>query len=172
VKKEFLGELFTSQKSLLVVRIISANFIILHQKQRRLMTMIHQIGRQLRQQIHYFSGELCKGMGTVVSRFFEEAVFGISSSGSVRLTEIGRALEEKIPLHATHKRLSRNLADQSLEHNIGSNVLKLGSKRIKENTLLIVDPSDIQKKYAKKMQYLAKVRDASEDTIGNGYSLC
>ena len=134
--------------------------------------MIHQIGRQLRQQIHYFSGELCKGMGTVASRFTEEAVFGISSSGSVRLTEIGRALEEKIPLHATHKRLSRNLADQGLEHTIGSNVLKLGSKRIKENTLLIVDPSDIQKKYAKKMQYLAKVRDASEDTIGNGYSLC
>ncbi len=134
--------------------------------------MIQQIGRKLRQQIHYFSGELCNGIGTIASRFTEEAVFGISSSGSVRLTEIGRALEENIPLHATHKRLSRNLADESLEHNIGRNILKLGSKRIKENTLLIVDPSDIQKKYAKKMQYLAKVRDGSEDTIGNGYSLC
>lgn len=134
--------------------------------------MIHQIGRKLRQQIHYFSGELCKGMGAVASRFAEEAIFGISASGSVRLTQIGRALEEKNPLHATHKRLSRNLADQRLEHHIGSNVLKLGSKRIKENTLLIVDPSDIQKKYARKMQYLAKVRDGSEDTIGNGYSLC
>jgi len=134
--------------------------------------MIHQIGRKLRQQIHYFSGELCNGMGAVASRFTEEAVFGISSSGSVRLTEIGRTLEEENPLHATHKRLSRNLADESLKHNIGSNILKLGSKRIHENTLLIVDPSDIQKKYAKKMQYLAKVRDGSEDTIGNGYSLC
>ena len=85
--------------------------------------MIHQIGRKLRQQIHYFSGELCKDMGVVASRFIEEAVFGLSASGSVRLTEIGRALEEKIPLHATHKRLSRNLADQSLEHNLGHNVL-------------------------------------------------
>jgi hypothetical protein len=47
--------------------------------------------------------------------FVEEAVFGISASGSVRLTDIGRALEEKIPLHATHKRLSSNLADESLE---------------------------------------------------------
>lgn len=134
--------------------------------------MIHQIGRKLRQQIHYFSGELCNGMGCVASRFVEEAVFGISSSGSVRFTEIGRALEETIALHATHKRLSRNLADESLEHSIGSNVLKLGSKHINENTLLIVDPSDIQKKYAKKMQYLAQVRDGSEDTIGNGYWLC
>ena len=134
--------------------------------------MIHQIGRKLRQQIHYFSGELCNGMGLVASRFVEEAVFGISCSGSVRLTEIGRALEEKIPLHATHKRLSRNLADENLEQTIGSNVLKLGSKHINENTLLIVDPSDIQKKYAKKMQYLAPVRDGSEDTIGKGYWLC
>ena len=133
--------------------------------------MIHQIGRKLRQQIHYFSGELCKDMGVVASRFIEEAVFGLSASGSVRLTEIGRALEEKIPLHATHKRLSRNLADQSLEHNLGHNVLELGSKHINEDTLLIVDPSDIQKKYAKKMQYLAEVRDGSEDTIGNGYWL-
>jgi hypothetical protein len=134
--------------------------------------MIHQIGRKLRQQIHYFSGELCKGMGLVASRFVEESVFGISCSGSVRLTEIGRALEEKIPLHATHKRLSRNLADENLEHTIGSNVLKLGCKHINKDTLLIVDPSDIQKKYAKKMQYLAEVRDGSEDTIGKGYWMC
>jgi hypothetical protein len=134
--------------------------------------MIHQIGRKLRQQIHYFSGELCKGMGAVASRFVEESVFGLCASGSVRLTEIGRALEEKIPLHATHKRLSRNLADESLEHNLGSNVLKLGSKHINEDTLLIVDPSDIQKKYAQKMQYLAEVRDGSEETIGKGYWLC
>ena len=134
--------------------------------------MIHQIGRKLRHQIHYFSGELCKGMGTVVSRFVEEAVFGLSASGSVRLTEIGRALEEKIDLHATHKRLSRNLADESIEHNLGRNVLELGSKQINEDTLLIVDPSDIQKKYAKKMQYLAEVRDGSEDTIGKGYWIC
>ena len=134
--------------------------------------MIHQIGRKIRQQIHYFSGELCNGMGAVASRFTEEIVFGICSSGSVRLTEISRALEEQISLHATHKRLSRNLADQSLEHNISNKILRFGSKRIKQKTLLIVDPSDVQKKYAKKMQYLAKVRDGSQDTIGNGYSLC
>ncbi len=134
--------------------------------------MIHQIGRKLRQQIHYFSGELCKDMGRVASRFVEEAVFGISCSGSVRLTQIARALEEQISLHATHKRLSRNLADESLEHKIGCNVLMLGSKHINENTLLIVDPSDIQKKYAQKMQYLTEVHDGSDDRIAKGYWLC
>lgn len=134
--------------------------------------MIQQIGMKLRQQIHYFSGELCSEMGVVASRFVEEAIFGISSSGSVKLTEIGRALEEKIPLHATHKRLSRNLADTGLEQGVGGNILRLGAKRIKENTLLIVDPSDVHKRYAQKMQYLADVRDGSEQTIGKGYWLC
>lgn len=134
--------------------------------------MIQQIGRKLRQQIHYFSGELCTGLGKVSSRFIEEAIFGISSSGSVRLTEISRALDEKIDLHATHKRLSRNLADEMLEPTVGEKMLQLGSKRINRDTLLVVDPSDLRKKYAQKMEYLAKVRDGSERTIGKGYWLC
>lgn len=134
--------------------------------------MVHQIGRKLRQQIHYFSGELCAGLGRVSSRFVEEAVFGISARGSVRLTEIGRSLEEEIDLHATHKRLSRRLADEDLEQSVGEKVLQLGSKRINQDTLLIVDPSDLTKKYAQKMEYLADVRDASEKTIGKGYWLC
>jgi len=134
--------------------------------------MIQQIGMKLRHQIHHFSGELCSGLGIVASRFVEETIFGISSSGSVKLTQIGRALEEKIPLHATHKRLSRNLANKELEHAVGSNILRLGAKRIKENTLLIVDPSDVHKKYAQKMQYLAEVHDGSEKSIGKGYWLC
>lgn len=134
--------------------------------------MIQQIGRKLRQQIHYFSGELCTGFGKVSSRFIEEAIFGISASGSVRLTEIGRALEERIGLHATHKRLSRNLADEKLESAVEEKVIQLGSKRINQDTLLVVDPSDLQKKYAQKMEYLAEVRDGSEGTIGKGYWLC
>lgn len=134
--------------------------------------MLHQIGSKLRQQIHNFSGELCKGMGKVTSRFVEEAVFGLSASGSVRLTEIGRSLEEDIPLHATHKRLSRNLAESTLGSRIENNVLRLGAGRISKKTLLIVDPTDLQKKYAHKMQYLADVRDASEKTIGKGYWMC
>lgn len=42
------------------------------------------------------------------------------------MTEIGRALEEKIPLHATHKRLSRNLTNEDIEEAIGAKVLEMG----------------------------------------------
>ena len=36
------------------------------------------------------------------------------------MTQIARALEESIALHATHKRLSRNLANERLEDNLES----------------------------------------------------
>lgn len=134
--------------------------------------MIHQVGNKLRQQIHKFSGKLCTNIGKVSSRFVEETIFGISASGSVRLTEIGRSLEEGIALHATHKRLSRNLADKSLGVHIQNKILQLGARRVSEKTLLIVDPTDLQKKHAKKMQYLATIRDASEKKIGKGYWMC
>lgn len=134
--------------------------------------MVHQIGRKLREQIHNFSGELSAELGQISTRFVEEMVYGLSSGGSVRLTEIGRSLEEDISLHATHKRLSRNLARRDLGAKIRQKVLELGSRRIKKDTLLIVDPSDLTKKYAEKMEYLATVRDASDKTIGSGYWLC
>ncbi len=121
---------------------------------------------------YYFSGELSAGLGKVSTRFVEEMVYGISSSGSVRLTEVSRALEEDVSQHATHKRLSRNLAREELKATIGENILKLGASRIKDRTLLIVDPSDLQKRYVRKMEYLARVRDGSEGSLGRGYWTC
>lgn len=134
--------------------------------------MLHQIGHKLRAQIHQFSGELSTRLGKVSTRFVEEMIYGLCASGSVLLTEVARALEEEIDLHATHKRLSANLDEKRLEATIAESVLVQGARRIKDDTLLIVDPSDITKKYAKKMEYLACVRDASEKRIGDGYWMC
>ena len=49
-------------------------------------------------------------------------------------------------------------------------ILSLASNRVKEKTLLILDLSDLKKKYAEKMEYLALVRDGSEGgEIVDGY---
>lgn len=45
----------------------------------------------------------------------------------------------------------------------------MAASRIQELTLLILDLSDISKKYARRMEYLAKVHDGSEDGVANGY---
>ena len=131
--------------------------------------MVHQIGVKLRVQIHQFSGKLCTGMGKVGRRFVEEMLYGIQARGSVRLSEVARSLSEKTSVKKRIDRLSRNLGRSGLADEIGEAVLAQGASHIGENTLLIVDPTDITKKYAKKMECLAKVRDASRKELGLGY---
>lgn len=134
--------------------------------------MIHQVGRKLREKIHEFSGEVSQGLGKVKRRLVEEMLYGLQARGSVRLSEVARALEEPIRLHKTHDRLSRNLADPGIREEVGKEVLGQGAKRIGKDTLLIVDLSDLRKKYAEKMEYLATIRDGSEKELGLGYWLC
>jgi len=45
----------------------------------------------------------------------------------------------------------------------------MAARRIGEATLLILDISDLSKKYAKRMEYMARVRDGSEKEEGRGY---
>jgi len=134
--------------------------------------MIHQIGGKLRAKIHEFSGEVSLGLGKVKRRMVEEMIYGIQARGSVRVSEVARALEEEIALDKTHERLRRNLGDPAIREVVGSALLEQGAKRIGKHTLLIVDLSDLRKKYAQKMEYLAGIRDGSEKELGLGYWLC
>lgn len=133
------------------------------------MGIIHQVSNKLREQIAGFSGELSKSLKKVGKRFTEEMIYGILSSGSVHLTEISRSLEEDITMHKTHDRLCRNLGSSELEEKIGSTILKKGSRYVSEDTLIVIDPTEIIKPYADKMEYLTKVRDGSTKEIKNGY---
>ena len=127
---------------------------------------------KLREQIIKFSGELSFGWPKVMQRFIVEALYGIQARQSVRLTEIARSLEEKIPLRKTHCRLCRQLGRWGLWRKITDSLCQMASSRVKEDTLLVLDISDIAKKYARRMEYLATVHDGSEGTLTNGYWTC
>ena len=101
-----------------------------------------------------------------------QALYGIAARGSVRLSEIGRALEETVPLAKTETRLSRNLGCRALHDHLGGAFLGEGSARIGKRTLLVLDLSDIAKPCARKMEYLARVRDGSSGELVDGYWLC
>jgi hypothetical protein len=131
-----------------------------------------RIARNLRSRIALFSGELSAGLPKVAARLVTEMVYGIQASQSLVLTKIARVLDEKISIKKVEGRLSRQLVRTGLGERVQDNLLKLAAPLVGNDTLLILDPSDIQKKYARKMQYLAKVRDGSEDEIGNGYWTC
>jgi hypothetical protein len=116
-----------------------------------------------------FSGELSAGLPKVSRRFVAEIIFGIQARGSVRLTEVGRALGEKISLKKTEERLSRQLGRRGLERRIQRRLIEQASARIEEDTLLVLDLSDVTKKYAEKMENMGRVRDGSEKELAWGY---
>ncbi len=128
-----------------------------------------KVARKLRVRIGRFSGDLSKGLCVAAQRFVSEMVYGIQAAQSVMLTEIGRTLEESVPLRKTQWRLSRNLQRPELEETLQDNVLRMAAGHIGHDTLLIIDPSDLSKKYAKKMEFLATVRDGSAHDFALGY---
>ena len=111
---------------------------------------------------------LAKPLGKVDRKFVQSMLKGISVSRSLNLTEIARGLEENISLHATHKRLSRNLYDEALVENISERLLRLGSERVGPNTRLIVHVSELQKKFARKIEFLPTAEENSEA----GFKVC
>ena len=130
------------------------------------------MARKLRDQIVGFSGEPSRGLPKTAERFVQEMVYGIQASQSVVLTKIGRTLEESISIKKVEERLSCQLLRCGMGQRLQENLLEMASSLICKNTLLILDPSDIRKKYAKKMQYLATVHDGSEAELGSGYWTC
>lgn len=131
-----------------------------------------KIRSRLKAQLTKFSSELCEGLTKPLAGFVSQVLFGIQSSQDVKLSNISRSLQEKIPLIRTEKRLSRNLKSAELEKELTPQLVRMGSSRIQRNTVLALDLSDIRKEYAQKMENLAMVRDGSTGELHNGYWLC
>jgi hypothetical protein len=141
-----------------------------HNPERPVLMNITQISLRLREQMEVFLGNLpaCKP----ARRFALEALYGIASRGSLKLSEIARSLNESIALIKTENRLSRQAARPGLAEVVRDWVIARAEPYVGDNPLLIIDPSDIAKPYAHKMEYLARVRDGSKKEQADGYWLC
>lgn len=129
---------------------------------------------KVREQLRGFLGIFSPRFSKPVAHFIGQMVYGIQAAQDVKLSQIGRELHESIPIGKTENRLSRNLALEGLDEALHDCLLDYSARRIREDTLVIIDPSDIQKGYARKMPYLAKVWDGSKGGVGDnlGYSGC
>jgi hypothetical protein len=116
--------------------------------------------------------ELSAGLPKVAKRLAREMVYGTQASQSVVLTKVARTLEEQTAIKKVEERLSRQLLRKGVGQRVQHNLLTLASGLLGKDTLLILDPSDIRNKYARKMEYLTKVHDGSANEIGNGYWTC
>ena len=130
-----------------------------------------KVRSRLKAQLSKFCTALCAKLSKPQGKFVAQMLYGIQSSQDVKLSNIGRALGEEIPLIRTEKRLSRNLQHAELEELLSNQLVELASPRIQENTVLALDLSDIHKAYAEKMEHLAYVWDGSAGEKHPGYWL-
>ena len=101
-------------------------------------------------------------------------LFGIQAARDTLVSEIARSLQEDILAKKTQERLEHHLQADGLDDKIHGSLLCDAAASIHEDTLIIIDPTDVQKPYAEKMPYLAKVWDGSKGKVGDnlGYTLC
>lgn len=125
-----------------------------------------------REQLKGFLGEISPHFSKPLGKFVGDMVYGIQASQDVKFSQIARTLDEPISMKKLEDRLSRMLRSEGIEEGIFGVVARLGARRIRQDTLIVIDPTDIRKLYAKKMEYLARVRDGSTGEIGNGYNAC
>jgi hypothetical protein len=130
-----------------------------------------KVRSRLKAQLTKFCSELCSGLSKPLGKFVAQMLYGIQSSQDVKLSNIGRALGEAIPLIRTEKRLSRNLKYAELEAGLTTKLVEMASARIHEDTVLALDLSDIRKEYARRMEHLAPVWDGSSGETHQGYWL-
>jgi hypothetical protein len=130
-----------------------------------------QLSQQIQVKLHQYCYNFKAGYSKPEIRFIRQMHFGILKSGSVLLSSIGRSLSEKVSHKKTTERLGRHLGREGLWEKVTDSVLKQQRHYIRRCRYLVLDLSDISKRYAKQMEGLGRVHDGSEDEITNGYWL-
>ena len=98
-------------------------------------------------------------------RLIGEMIYGIQAAKDIKLSSITRSLNEPIALIKTEDRLSRNLDDRDFTDQINKEICRLASKKVLDDMVIAIDPGDIRKKHASKMECLCKIHDGSEHEI-------
>ena len=132
------------------------------------------IAAKLLGQLNSFLGRISPHFRKPVARFIGDMLYGIMSQKDVKLSSIVRALKEGITPKKVEDRLSRMLSSKGLERDLHDVIAAEGARKVHRDTLIILDPSDVQKPYARKMEHLAKVWDGSKGEVGDnlGYWGC
>ena len=132
------------------------------------------IATKLIGQLEKFLGRISPHFHKPVARFIGDMMYGIMAEKDVKLSSVVRALKEGITPKKVEDRLSRMLSSKGLERGLHDAIAAEGAGKIHRDTLIILDPSDVQKPYARKMEHLAKVWDGSKGDVGDnlGYWGC
>jgi len=125
-------------------------------KKEKLMT------KKLQDKFTRFVNHLSQSLNKPEQKFLKACSFGILSSQSCIVRRTAQSLNEKISSKKTQERLIYHLDKSELDEKISQTLLQRQCHKLRKDSLIIVDPSDIVKKYADKMDGLSKVRDGKD----------
>jgi hypothetical protein len=123
------------------------------------------------EELRRFLTRFCPTLDKTRQRFFRQSVFGILQSRSLVVARWVRCIRDRCrcPFYA-QKRLLNQVKSADWDHRkVLAAYQKRWAERIEVDTPIIIDLCDLAKPRAKRMKYLALVRDGSEDKLVNGY---
>ena len=133
------------------------------------MINYNTLGNNLKRGILKYSEKVSKNFSKPKQKFIADMVYGIVSSGSCKLTEIGRSLKEDISFKKVVDRLGRNLSLFEEREALMNNYIDAVRPVLGSDTMLLVDGGDVTKSKSPKMEAIGSVYDGSKGTYGDGY---
>ena len=132
------------------------------------MTNYSTLGSNMKRGIFRFCEKISEGFFRTEKKFIVCMVYGLLAAQSCHLTKIARTLKESIALDKTVERLSRNLMDFGNVERLWENYFEAVKGTFDDDTVLLIDDSDIAKSCSSKLEGLCKVRDGSTGEITDG----
>jgi hypothetical protein len=132
--------------------------------------------KEVRRRLYDFAGNVARGVSdSRRQRFILQMIVGLVIGGHVHLTKIARAIGSGVnSVHTDEKRLSRHLDSQHWSMQpVMDGLLNDSAAMVGEESLIAADLTDIAKYYARHLEGLGRVRDASdpEKRTAPGYML-
>ena len=121
--------------------------------------------------LHTFLKKIARNLSVPDKKFLRDGLIGLIRCGNPIVCRMARHLpNQRIKFLSRLDRLESHLVkDSDFDGTIKAELPVHWLPFIKDDTPLILDLSDIAKPYAKKMDYLATVRDGSTGQLVNGY---
>lgn len=121
--------------------------------------------------LHVFLKKIAKNLSVPDKKFLRDAIVGLLRCSRPIVCQMARHLpNQHITFLSRLDRLEAHLAkDSDFDNKIKAGLPEVWLPFIKKDTPIILDLSDIAKPLAKKMDYLATVRDGSTGELVNGY---
>jgi len=104
-------------------------------------------------------------------KFVHDVLYGLLKTGMPQLGSIGRSLGESISVKKRTERLSRHLKKADLSRKLMRGHIEAQKNKLKGCEYMLVDLTDISKRYATKLEGQSGVHDGSAKETGYGYTV-